>query len=158
CDQPSLPKFFVLFFSGALLSVSFAQTRQFYFVNTPLNWRDAQSVCRQNYADLATIEDTADVYLNFSIFFNAWIGLHDDMVNSWRWSLSDSSFYGDGELSFRNWYPGEPNNLNGQQLCVRFYGSVNGLWDDDDCSEALPFVCYRGDMSNKYLLLQELSD
>ncbi|XP_020567208.1 secretory phospholipase A2 receptor [Oryzias latipes] len=149
----------ILIFAGALLSVSFAQTRQFYFVNTPLNWRDAQSVCRQNYADLATIEDTADVDAVIvalsSYTGKAWIGLHDDMVNSWRWSLSDSSFYGDGELSFRNWYPGEPNNLNGQQLCVRFYGSVNGLWDDDDCSEALPFVCYRGMVSGTpgYILI-----
>ncbi|XP_023804762.1 L-selectin-like [Oryzias latipes] len=54
-------KGFLFFSPGALLSVSFAQTRQFYFVNTPLNWRDAQSVCRQNYTDLATIENTADV-------------------------------------------------------------------------------------------------
>uniref|UniRef100_A0A3P9JER8 C-type lectin domain-containing protein n=1 Tax=Oryzias latipes TaxID=8090 RepID=A0A3P9JER8_ORYLA len=52
--------------------------------------------------------------------------------------------------SFRNWYPGEPNNLNGQQLCVRFYGSVNGLWDDDDCSVALPFVCYRGELPFRF--------
>uniref|UniRef100_A0A3P9MEF9 C-type lectin domain-containing protein n=1 Tax=Oryzias latipes TaxID=8090 RepID=A0A3P9MEF9_ORYLA len=146
--------FFYLLFSGALLGVSFAQTRQFYFVNTPLNWRDAQGVCRQNYTDLATIENTADVDAAIvalsSYTGKAWIGLHDDMVKSWGWSLSDSSFYGVGESTYRNWYPGEPNNYNGRQLCGRFYGN-NGLWDDDDCSVALSFVCYRGELPFRFL-------
>uniref|UniRef100_A0A8C7WY12 C-type lectin domain-containing protein n=1 Tax=Oryzias sinensis TaxID=183150 RepID=A0A8C7WY12_9TELE len=139
----------ILIFAGALLSVSSAQTRQFYFVNTPLNWRDAQSVCRQNYTDLATIENTADVDAAIVALSNysgkAWIGLHDDIVNGWRWSLSDSSFYGDGESTYRNWYPGEPNNMYGQQLCVVFNGN-NGFWDDLDCSVALSFVCYNGEL------------
>uniref|UniRef100_H2LGE0 C-type lectin domain-containing protein n=1 Tax=Oryzias latipes TaxID=8090 RepID=H2LGE0_ORYLA len=136
-----------LIFAGAVLSVSFAQTRQFYFVNTPLNWRDAQSVCRQNYTDLATIENTADVDAVIvalsSYTGKAWIGLRDDMVNSWRWSLSDSSFYGVGEATFRYWTSGEPNNYNGKQLCVRLYGN-NADWDDDECTNPRPFVCYRG--------------
>uniref|UniRef100_H2LGF1 C-type lectin domain-containing protein n=1 Tax=Oryzias latipes TaxID=8090 RepID=H2LGF1_ORYLA len=131
-------------FLSQLIIVSFAQTRQFYFVNTPLNWTNAQSVCRQRYTDLATIENTTDVdaanVALSSYTGKAWIGLRDDMVNSWRWSLSDSSFYGVGESTFRKWSSGEPNNYNGQQLCGRFYG--NGLWDDQFCSEALPFVCY----------------
>uniref|UniRef100_A0A3B3HNK3 C-type lectin domain-containing protein n=1 Tax=Oryzias latipes TaxID=8090 RepID=A0A3B3HNK3_ORYLA len=141
------------FFSGALLSVSSAQTRQFYFVNTPLNWRDAQSVCRQNYTDLATIENTADVDAAIVALSNytgkAWIGLHDDIVNSWRWSLSDSSFYGDGESTYWNWYPGEPNNYDGQQLCVHFYGAVNDLWDNY-CSVEYSFVCYTGELPFRF--------
>lgn len=43
------------------MNVAFAQTRQYYFVDTPLNWTDAQSFCRQFYTDLATVENTADV-------------------------------------------------------------------------------------------------
>uniref|UniRef100_H2LGF7 C-type lectin domain-containing protein n=1 Tax=Oryzias latipes TaxID=8090 RepID=H2LGF7_ORYLA len=120
-----------LIFAGAVLSVSFAQTRQFYFVNTPLNWRDAQSVCRQNYTDLATIENTADVDAVIvalsSYTGKAWIGLYDNMVNSWRWSLSDSSFYGNGESTFRNWNSGQPDNYDGQQLCVDL-NFFSGQW------------------------------
>lgn len=76
----------------------------------------------------------------------AWIGLHDDLVNSWRWSLNDSSFYGDGETEFRNWYRKQPNNLNGQQYCVVLLpGSpYDGTWDDTDCDLEKDFICYNG--------------
>lgn len=43
------------------MNVASAQTRQYFFVSTPLNWTDAQSFCRQVYTDLATAESTADV-------------------------------------------------------------------------------------------------
>lgn len=49
------------FFSGALVSVASAQTRQFYLVEDVfLNWTEAQSYCRMFYTDLATIENNAD--------------------------------------------------------------------------------------------------
>jgi len=57
----SNPKAGICFISGALLSVAVAQTRQYYFVSTQLNWADAQSVCRRDFTDLATIENIADV-------------------------------------------------------------------------------------------------
>lgn len=47
-------------FLGALASAA-AQTRQYYFVSTELNWTEAQRVCRNNYYDLATVENTDDV-------------------------------------------------------------------------------------------------
>lgn len=49
------------FFSGALVSVASAQTRQFYLVEDVfLNWTEAQKYCRKFYTDLATIENDAD--------------------------------------------------------------------------------------------------
>ncbi|XP_054906944.1 uncharacterized protein LOC129373194 [Poeciliopsis prolifica] len=135
--------------TGALLSVACAQSRQYYFVNTSLTWTEAQSVCRRNYTDLATIESTANVdgFLNttFSYTGKAWIGLYDDTLNSWKWSLNDSSFYGPGEYSFRNWQPTQPDDYFGQQHCVRIYGSSDsslGQWDDIGCTETMQFVCY----------------
>ncbi|XP_030286164.1 tenascin-X-like isoform X5 [Sparus aurata] len=136
--------------TGALVDVASAQTRQFYFVSSPLNWTDAQSFCRQTYTDLATIENTADVNAVISTASHytgkAWIGLYDELINSWRWSLNDSSFYGEGETEFRNWYTGQPNNLGGQQHCVElFTGSPYfGTWGDTQCSVEKPFVCYNG--------------
>ncbi|XP_037832487.1 uncharacterized protein LOC108242854 isoform X3 [Kryptolebias marmoratus] len=136
--------------TGALLGVASAQTHQYYFVSTPLNWTSAQSFCRQDYTDLVTIENTADVdaVINTSLTYTGlvWIGLHDDFINSWKWSLSDSSFYGEGQTTFRNWYLNQPNNLNGQQYCVTLLSGSPffGTWDDVDCSLERHFVCYNG--------------
>ncbi|XP_023201765.1 uncharacterized protein LOC111610914 isoform X2 [Xiphophorus maculatus] len=137
--------------TGVLLSVACAQSHQYYFVNTSLTWTEAQRVCRRDYTDLATIESSADVDDFLRTTSNntgkAWIGLYDDKINSWKWSLNDSSFYGPGEYSFRDWEPGEPNNYYGQQYCVRFYGTAYnsvGRWDDIGCTETIQFVCYNG--------------
>ncbi|XP_014832990.1 PREDICTED: macrophage mannose receptor 1-like [Poecilia mexicana] len=139
-----------VFITGAQFSVAFAQTLQYYFVNVSLDWTSAQSVCRRDYTDLATIETTADVDAVLSTASNytgkAWIGLYDELYNSWKWSLDDSSFYGDGEYTFRNWYPGSPNDLYGPQLCVRLISVSDPLrrWDDRQCSDVRMFVCYNG--------------
>ncbi|XP_054907141.1 receptor-type tyrosine-protein phosphatase H-like [Poeciliopsis prolifica] len=153
----------LLVFTGTLFRVSLAQTRQYYFVNTTLNWTDAQSLCRRDYTDLATIESTADVeavdrttedYTGL-----AWIGLYDELVNSWKWSLNDSSFYGDEEETFRNWFSGQPNNLNGKQHCVILLSGspYSGKWDDQECEEAREFVCYNGTANGSpvYILINE---
>ncbi|KAM9424384.1 secretory phospholipase A2 receptor-like [Pholidichthys leucotaenia] len=138
----------ILLLTGALLGVTFAQSHQYYFVNTSVNWTEAQALCREVYTDLATIENIHDVYAvtnTTSIYTGkAWIGLYDDLENSWRWSLNDSSFYGEGEMTFRNWFPGQPNNNNGKQHCVDLLSGSGflGTWDDNDCETALKFVCY----------------
>lgn len=182
----SLIKKSTCFVLGALVDVVSAQTRQYFFVSTSLNWTEAQSYCRARYTDLATIENTFDVsaavntsaytgkwkwrlvsmfkfgvicwniesFKNFLVFLyfwtgKAWIGLYDDLINGWRWSLNDSRFYGDGETEFRNWYTAQPNNLNDQQYCVElFTGSPYfGTWGDSLCSTQRPFVCYNGEFS-----------
>ncbi|XP_078792773.1 C-type mannose receptor 2-like [Oryzias latipes] len=141
---------FVSALTGALLSVSFAQTHQFYFVNTELSWTECQSFCRREYTDLATIKNAADVgaVLNTTSNYTGkvWIGLHDDLENSWKWSLNDSSFYVEREQTFKNWQLNKPNNLNGQQYCVAYLSgnSSQGKWDDRDCNEEHGFVCYNG--------------
>ncbi|XP_043953344.1 tenascin-X-like [Gambusia affinis] len=138
------------FILGALLSIAFAQTRQYYFVGSAQTWTNAQSVCRQDYTDLATIENLADVdavlRTNPSYSGKAWIGLYDELYNSWKWSLTDSSFYGAGEYTFRNWISGSPNNFGGQQYCVRFLSDsfYLGGWDDRQCSDLRRFLCYTG--------------
>uniref|UniRef100_A0A8C1AEP8 C-type lectin domain-containing protein n=1 Tax=Cyprinus carpio carpio TaxID=630221 RepID=A0A8C1AEP8_CYPCA len=122
-----------------------ASSRQFHFVNESKTWTEAQSYCRQNYTDLATIENMEEMNrlintVNGSYYGSAWIGQYDN-VNSWRWSLEDNDFYQEGERDFRNWYH-EPDNSGGNQLCV--YMDSNGKWYDMACDNTLPFVCYDG--------------
>ncbi|KAL7398549.1 hypothetical protein ABVT39_011397 [Epinephelus coioides] len=68
----------------------------------------------------------------------AWIGLYDD-VNSWRWSLSDTSFYKDGEMEFRRWGNNQPDSYKSNEHCTVMYG--DGLWNDVPCSYSLKVVC-----------------
>ncbi|XP_038587259.1 C-type mannose receptor 2-like isoform X2 [Micropterus salmoides] len=141
----------IIVLTGALVNVASAQTRQYYFESTPLNWTEAQSFCRQVYTDLATIENTTDVSAVLrttpSYTGKAWIGLYGD---NWRWSLSDSSFYGEGETEFRNWAPGYPYNPYGQQNCVllRSQYYYTGMWQSYFCTYQLRFVCYNGSVND----------
>ncbi|ROL47474.1 C-type mannose receptor 2 [Anabarilius grahami] len=122
-----------------------ASSHQYHFVNESKNWTEAQTYCRENYTDLATIDNMEEMNslintVNGSYSGSAWIGQYDD-VNSWRWSLEDDDFYQEGERDFRNWYH-EPDNDGGNQLCV--YMSYDGKWYDMSCDNTLTFVCYDG--------------
>uniref|UniRef100_UPI0037E8F325 C-type mannose receptor 2-like n=1 Tax=Semicossyphus pulcher TaxID=241346 RepID=UPI0037E8F325 len=112
---------------------------------------EALNHCRETYTDLATIESEEDVKLlnnmaDLSKFIfselvpikqPAWIGLHHD-EGRWRWSLSDTSFYKQGETDFRNWNDGEPNGPNGEH-CGQMYHT--GKWNDKTCTLPIYSVC-----------------
>ncbi|XP_054604544.2 macrophage mannose receptor 1 [Nothobranchius furzeri] len=144
--------------STALFSAAFAQNHHYYFMNTPRSWREARTICRHNYTDLATITNMDDVatVINATSSYTgkAWIGLYDDMINGWKWSLPDSSFYGERETTYRNWLPGYPSIYVGQQQCVYlssyydyYYSYSEGRWLDNPCSSLLQFVCYNGQVN-----------
>ncbi|KAI2646171.1 P-selectin [Labeo rohita] len=95
----------------------------YHFVNESKTWTEAQRFCRQNYTDLATIDNMEEMNrlintVNGSYNGSAWIGLCDN-VNNWRWSLENNDFYQEGERDFRNWYH-ELDNSGGNQLYIRF--------------------------------------
>ncbi|KAF3860944.1 hypothetical protein F7725_001199 [Dissostichus mawsoni] len=68
-----------------------------------------------------------------------WIGLYDD-VDSWKWSMSDTSFFKPRETEFRQWASGEPNNKYSVEHCTRIR-SNDGLWNDRDCAVRINAVC-----------------
>lgn len=72
------------------------------------------------------------------LFQQAWIGMYDD-VKSWRWSISDSSFYQNGEAAFRYWWPGLPDNDGGKEDCAEIYRA--GPWNDKYCGNQNKAVC-----------------
>ncbi|XP_076145289.1 macrophage mannose receptor 1-like isoform X1 [Alosa pseudoharengus] len=125
------------------LPLSSALSHQYHFVNESKTWSEAQSYCRTNYTDLATLYDMDDVNTLIQLASptdSAWIGLYADTQNSWRWSIMNSSFYGPGETAFRNWATGEPNNRGGEMVCVQM--DSMGTWNDVSCGDSLQFVCY----------------
>ncbi|XP_039656970.1 macrophage mannose receptor 1-like [Perca fluviatilis] len=82
-----------------------------------------------NMADLSKM-----VYPTYSS--RAWIGLHAD---SWRWSLSNTSFYKPGETEFRRWGGGEPDARYSDKACAGMY--PYGDWYDHGCDNRWYTVC-----------------
>ncbi|XP_036824194.1 macrophage mannose receptor 1 isoform X2 [Oncorhynchus mykiss] len=143
--------FLHLVFSGLSILPS-SLPHQFHFVNLKKTWTEAQSFCRQNYTDLATIdEDMADMKkLNNTLSAagwkgSAWIGLYN---NIGRWSLGDKELEGEGF-----WAQGQPNIYpNSKDLCV--YMMQHGSWFYNNCNSESPFVCYDvKNTANKYILI-----
>ncbi|TNN30430.1 C-type mannose receptor 2 [Liparis tanakae] len=136
---------------------------------------EAQRHCRDNYKDLATIRDQEDLEnlnalkttvhsvssrrrrpgstVTVSMLRNwtprAWAGLYDD-VDSWRWSLSNASFYKAGETEYRRWQPEEPHNRF-KEYCS--YIVLRGTWGDVTCDHNFNAVCFdvRGPDSYVYI-------
>ncbi|KAK3524136.1 hypothetical protein QTP70_018029, partial [Hemibagrus guttatus] len=129
-----------------------ASSRVYYFVNENKTWTEAQRYCRENYTDLATIDNMEEMKkllnaANTSYSGLAWIGLYDD-PDSWRWSLDDDSLYNVGEKTFTGWYH-EPDNYDGKELCV--FIRSDGKWSDGNCNSYMNFVCYDGENISKNL-------
>ncbi|KAI7809621.1 hypothetical protein IRJ41_012963 [Triplophysa rosa] len=92
------------------------------------NWTDAQSYCRNNYIDLATVESSTDQQELYD-FGEVWIGLFSD---SWQWSDQWSIF-------FRNWVAGHPS---GSGDCVAMLTTDSGKWAHDSCDVKRHFICH----------------
>uniref|UniRef100_A0A3B3H567 C-type lectin domain-containing protein n=1 Tax=Oryzias latipes TaxID=8090 RepID=A0A3B3H567_ORYLA len=116
--------------------------RQYHLVTTPLNWTDAQTYCRKNYIDLATIESpeeqetflktlniTNDRYEDLKNLFKVvWIGLQNEI--NWRWS---DGFKG-GITADNYWTSEDQYHSRSDQICLttsktnRFYPSQSRAW------------------------------
>lgn len=113
---------------------------KYHLVQQGKNWSDAQTYCRDNYIDLATVEGNDDMIKlqneaqkqQFSS--SAWIGLYND-PNSWRWSMDNQPLG-----SFTAWCSGEPDRL--MEDCVALN---QWCWFDASCTTPFPFVCFDGE-------------
>ncbi|XP_043976255.1 L-selectin-like isoform X2 [Gambusia affinis] len=77
--------------------------------------------------------------VNGDLNHRAWIGLLDE-PNHWSWSLSNPNVFQNlGDSDFRNWQPGQPDNRNSPEDCVRIYD--DGLWNDWPCEKYEKSVC-----------------
>uniref|UniRef100_A0AAY4AST9 C-type lectin domain-containing protein n=1 Tax=Denticeps clupeoides TaxID=299321 RepID=A0AAY4AST9_9TELE len=140
--------FTVLLLSG----VSSCAGLQYHFVNKSMNWTEAQSYCRGNYTDLATVEDTEDMKMMVDITVQqgykgpVWIGLY--YGDTWRWSIQDNMSYSHADTGFRNWSQTQLYDFdlvfNGffiQDAGVMI--NTGGDWFIGRCWNKYPTVCYQ---------------
>ncbi|KAI9515689.1 hypothetical protein NQZ68_023341 [Dissostichus eleginoides] len=129
--------------SKGLSAVPSHAERQYHFVYEAKTMSEAQRYCREKHTDLATVDsmEVGKILNNMAGQYNqsAWIGLYDDRLNSWKWSLSDPSFYGPGETEFRKWGPGQPDCVVIEQCSV--INPDDGTMWDRDCSHTNFGVC-----------------
>ena len=128
----------------------------YYFVNNSLSWSEAQSHCRQYGSELATVHGPEDqgrlVEVARKYNSDLWIGLYDDDVNPWRWSLSENANYSGGEVEPWSWpwTSREPNNGRNREGCVR---TLDREWDIVDCKVGHYFFCFDNNTSGEALVV-----
>ncbi|XP_076145746.1 C-type mannose receptor 2-like [Alosa pseudoharengus] len=143
---------------SGLGSLSSSVPRQFHVVKEQKNWTEAQQYCREEFTDLATIDNMTENEKVKSMIHDggvsqAWIGLKQGSSPKWQWTLADRDFYRENETEFRNWGKKQPEE--GDEYCV-VQDEHRGLWHDYYCRKTFPFICYNGGNSTQpYVLVTE---
>lgn len=135
------------FFPSGLSALSPNIVREYHYVQMSKTWAEAQSYCREMFADLATVENVEESNRLMSILqgssTSAWIGLRDDLTR-WKWSMGNTDF--STGKDFNNWKLDEPDNYNSMENCTVV--TDNGWWRDLECLNQYPAVCYDGEKNS----------
>ncbi|KAI4896350.1 hypothetical protein NFI96_021815 [Prochilodus magdalenae] len=120
-------------------------TERYVFINETKSWYEAQSYCRDQHTDLVRVRNQTENQQVFNLTqshsaSHIWIGLFND---SWTWSDQSNS-------SFRYWKSG-PDHYGQGAECAAVSITEKGQWDNENCSNQLPFICHQ----NKLILIQQ---
>ncbi|XP_014185661.1 lymphocyte antigen 75-like [Haplochromis burtoni] len=117
-------------------------TSRFIFVNMSNTWEDAQSYCRKNHTDLASVRNQSEneELKKITVSSYTWIGLYR---NSWKWS--------DGTAQLlHNWDPDKPSKI-ATDACGTIF---RGKWVNYHCGANWYFVCYTALRERKVLKIK----
>ncbi|XP_047183712.1 secretory phospholipase A2 receptor-like [Scophthalmus maximus] len=119
-----------------------------------MSWPNAQSYCRSNYTDLATVDNCGDMErlkdmaVASGVKTETWIGLTRADSASWLWSLGETGMSHES-ANFTNWDPlTDPSHECGGM-------TAEGRWLGAPCATTLPFVCQEDEASGAlHVILQ----
>ncbi len=105
-----------------------------YYLTTPTTWTNAEAFARAMGGHLATIRNSQEDSWIYSTFIHnpgvtdtLWVGISDAaQEGNFVWASGETSAY-------RNWAPGEPNNLSNIEDYGRYFQSYHayaGKWND----------------------------
>uniref|UniRef100_A0A3B1IME7 C-type lectin domain-containing protein n=1 Tax=Astyanax mexicanus TaxID=7994 RepID=A0A3B1IME7_ASTMX len=138
----------------SLWTLSFCGTPQFYVVNERLNWTEAQKYCRENFTDLATIENQEDMNAVKSALNGAsdyfWIGLRQNPEQNSVSICEDLEIrrkLNGSTICYQNWAPGNGTGVedcrNGERSGAVQSGSKQ--WISLLENQTLNFICTESD-------------
>uniref|UniRef100_A0A9J8CDF5 C-type lectin domain-containing protein n=1 Tax=Cyprinus carpio carpio TaxID=630221 RepID=A0A9J8CDF5_CYPCA len=109
---------------------------EYALIQEKKTWNEARDFCRKNYIDLATVQTDEEWSklneLRANYRSNTWIGLYDDVNNSWKWSDQTST------SSALRWASGQPDNSFGRYSCAAL--DYDGQIVDESCSRLHYFL------------------
>uniref|UniRef100_A0A8C6LL62 C-type lectin domain-containing protein n=1 Tax=Nothobranchius furzeri TaxID=105023 RepID=A0A8C6LL62_NOTFU len=113
--------------SGCLQVCDLQLVRQFRYISLYKTWSDAQTYCRDQFSDLATIQNIANntQAQHLAGISNFWIGLFN---GSWKWSQEESQGV-PFSTWFTNWGFSQPQSGD----CVVI--NSLGFWFSHNCEE-----------------------
>ncbi|XP_027551432.1 macrophage mannose receptor 1-like [Neopelma chrysocephalum] len=107
----------------------------------PKIWKEAQSSCRKEEGDLASIHNIEEYsftvsQLGYKSDDELWIGLNDFRVQMYfEWS-------DDTPVTYTKWHHGEPTHTWNKADCIRMKGE-DGSWADSACEMKFGYICKR---------------
>ncbi|XP_051555732.1 macrophage mannose receptor 1-like [Myxocyprinus asiaticus] len=140
---------FITFLLTAVFSFSACVPHQYHFVNKTVSWTEAQRFCRENYTDLATINNKNDIEelmksVNDKSVLLVWIGLHKTENKTWKWSLGDPAIYTGSDSLYQKW-GNDQSNAAGDCVYMK-----NGELHNNNCTDKNSFICYNAS-SKEYI-------
>ncbi|XP_071318374.1 macrophage mannose receptor 1-like [Trachinotus anak] len=133
--------------------------REYHLINEKKTWFEAQSYCRKNYGDLATIGSHGDMkrleYMTAASGATAgiWIGLSGSLSfrkDFWQWSAGET-WMSHGVAEYTNWAspPDSAHTCGGVRR--------DGKWLSELCDTPLPFVCQEDKSYETHLVLERMT-
>ncbi|KAK2549082.1 Coagulation factor VIII [Acropora cervicornis] len=107
--------------------------------NDRRTWTSARYMCRKQGANLLSItskqeQDFLSHHFTDNLHGQVWLGLNDRNIEAGH-TWSDGS-----PVTFLNWHPGEPNDLNNVEKCAEMY-PADTRWNDVMCIALNGYVC-----------------